>query len=126
MCAVSDSYVPSHFTSVEEISVRQKLDWILWLTELKSYTCVQFKFNQVYSNQIMLIYTCVMHWDVCKNTYYCEKVKNANELHDRIVRAAECITNEMVASITWMCVVPLRVPILILTEHIQNSVMFSV
>jgi hypothetical protein len=25
-----------------------------------------------------------------------------------------------------MCVVPLRVPILILTEHIQNSVMFSV
>jgi hypothetical protein len=29
-----------------------------------------------------------------------EKMQNMKDLHDRIVRAAECVTNEMLAS-TW-------------------------
>jgi hypothetical protein len=35
-----------------------------------------------------------------KDTVYGEKVPNMNELRDRIVRAAECVTNEILAS-TW-------------------------
>jgi hypothetical protein len=54
-----------------------------------------------------------------------------NELRDRIVRAAECITNEMLAN-TWqklnivLCVVPLMVPTVTSTEHIRNFVRYSV
>jgi len=61
-----DSRVPSHFASDEEMfSIRQKVDCILWLAELKSYTCIQCNFNQVYLNQRALIYRSVMHWDKC-------------------------------------------------------------
>jgi hypothetical protein len=35
-----------------------------------------------------------------KDIVYCEEVQNVNELCDKIIRAAECITNEMLAS-TW-------------------------
>jgi hypothetical protein len=34
----------------------------------------------------------------CNNSVYREKLQNMNELRDRIVRAAECFTNEMLAS----------------------------
>jgi hypothetical protein len=37
---------------------------------------------------------------MCKIIVYCEKGENVNEMRDRIVRAAECVTNEMLAS-TW-------------------------
>jgi hypothetical protein len=35
-----------------------------------------------------------------KRTVYRENVQNMNELCDRIVRAAECVTNEVLVS-TW-------------------------
>jgi hypothetical protein len=38
-------------------------------------------------------------WGFIKDIVYCE-VQNVNELHDRIARAADCITNEMFAN-TW-------------------------
>jgi hypothetical protein len=45
-------WVLPHFASLEGMfSLRQKVDCILWLAELKSYTCVRHKFNQVYPNQ---------------------------------------------------------------------------
>jgi hypothetical protein len=41
-----NSCIQSHFASVQEIfSVRQKVDWILWLEEVKSSTHVHWKFN---------------------------------------------------------------------------------
>jgi len=39
-------------------------------------------------------------WEFVKDTVYCEKVQNVNELHSRISRATYCATNEMVAN-TW-------------------------
>jgi hypothetical protein len=35
-----------------------------------------------------------------KDIVYHKKVQNVNELRDRTVRAAECVTNEMLVS-TW-------------------------
>jgi hypothetical protein len=35
-----------------------------------------------------------------KNIVYCDKVQNGNHMHDRIVRATQHITNEMLAN-TW-------------------------
>jgi len=35
-----------------------------------------------------------------KDIVYREKMQNVNELHYRIIRAAECVTNEMLTS-TW-------------------------
>jgi hypothetical protein len=40
------------------------------------------------------------NWRFVKNIVYCEKVQNINELYDRLIRAAECITNKMLAN-TW-------------------------
>jgi hypothetical protein len=37
-------------------SVRQKMDCVQWLTELKSYSCVRRKFNQVCPNRTAQIY----------------------------------------------------------------------
>jgi len=37
---------------------------------------------------------------VCKDSVHCEDVQNVNELCERIVRAAECVTSEMLVS-TW-------------------------
>jgi hypothetical protein len=63
-----------------------------------------------------------------KDNVYREEVQNVNELRGRIVRTADCITNEMLAN-TWqklnialMCAVPLMVPILTSAEHIRNFV----
>jgi len=57
MRAALDSRVPSQFNSVEEMfSVRQKMDCVQWLTELKSYSCVRRKFNQVCPNRTAQIY----------------------------------------------------------------------
>jgi hypothetical protein len=39
-------------------------------------------------------------WGFVKDIVYCEKVQNVNELHDKIIRTAECITNDMLAN-TW-------------------------
>jgi len=39
-------------------------------------------------------------WRFVKGVVYHEKVQNINEIRDRIVRSAECITNEVLAS-TW-------------------------
>jgi hypothetical protein len=66
MRAALDSWVPSRFASVEEMfPVRQKVDCVLWLVELKSYTRVRPKFNQLYRNQPVPIYRSVMRWDKC-------------------------------------------------------------
>jgi hypothetical protein len=40
-----------------------------------------------------------LHWGFVKGIVYCEKVQNVNELHERIIRTAECITNGMLN--TW-------------------------
>jgi len=54
-----------------------------------------------------------------------------NEVRDRIIRAAKCITNEMFPipgeklNIVLMCVVPLMVPILRSAEHIRNFVRYE-
>jgi hypothetical protein len=63
-----------------------------------------------------------------KDIAYHEKVQNVKELYDRVIRAAECVTKEMLVNM-WleieyclMCVVPLMVPILRSTEHIRNFV----
>jgi hypothetical protein len=40
-------------------------------------------------------------WGFVKNTAYFEKVRNVNELCDRIISAAECIINETLASNWW-------------------------
>jgi hypothetical protein len=61
--AALDSWAPSRFASVEEIfSVRKKVDFVLWLAELKSYTRVRRKINQVYLNQTTLIYRSGVRW----------------------------------------------------------------
>jgi hypothetical protein len=39
-------------------------------------------------------------WGFIKVPAYHKKLQNVNELHDRIIRAADCVTNEMLAS-TW-------------------------
>jgi hypothetical protein len=67
---------------------------------------------------------------VVKEILYCEKVQNVNELHDRIIRDAECGTNKILANTCQetdilMCVVPFMVPILS-TEHIRNFVRSNV
>jgi len=46
------------------------------------------------------------HPGVCKQQFTVKRVQNVNELHDRIVRAAEKL------NIFLMCVMPLMVPIL--------------
>jgi len=55
-------------------------------------------------------------------------VHNINEMCDRIIRAAECVTNYMLAklNIVFMSVMPVMVPILRSTEHVRYSVWFSV
>jgi hypothetical protein len=40
-------------------------------------------------------------WAFVKTLYFCEKEQNINMLRDRIFRAAECVSNEMLAS-TWL------------------------
>jgi hypothetical protein len=40
-------------------------------------------------------------WEFVKDIAYGEKEKNAKELHHRIIRAAKCVTNEMIANIWW-------------------------
>jgi hypothetical protein len=68
-----------------------------------------------------------------KDIVYRGNLQNSNELRDRIVRAAECVTNEMLVSTCtdteyrlYVCVVLLVVPILRCTEHIRNFVRSSV
>jgi len=39
-------------------------------------------------------------WRFVNCIVYCEKVQNVKEMHNRIIRAEECITNEIFAS-TW-------------------------
>jgi len=59
-------------------------------------------------------------WVFVKDTFYREKVKNMNELRDRTVRAAGCLTNEMPETdIVLMCVVPLMAPALRPADHIR-------
>jgi hypothetical protein len=65
-------------------------------------------------------------WEFVKDTVYREKLQNVIQLRDRIVTAAECITNDMTAtcgeklSIVLLCVVPLMGPILRSTEYVRN------
>jgi hypothetical protein len=40
-----------------------------------------------------------LFWGFVKEIVYCKKMQNMNELHDTTVRAAECITNEILANI---------------------------
>jgi hypothetical protein len=40
----------------------------------------------------------IFFWGFVEDIVYDEKVQNVNELRDRIVRAAECVTNEVLAS----------------------------
>jgi hypothetical protein len=68
-------------------------------------------------------------WEFVNNIFYRERLQNVNKLHDRIFRAAEYVTNEMLSctcvqklNIILTLVVPLRVPILTPTEHIRNVV----
>jgi hypothetical protein len=42
----------------EMLNMKQKVDCILWLAQLKSYTHVQHRSNHMYLNQTGLIYTC--------------------------------------------------------------------
>jgi hypothetical protein len=87
--------------------MRQKVECLLWLAELKSYTHVRQNLNHMYTNQTALIYRPVMWWDKClkktrliswlpcspeltlldfsfkgfvTDTVYHEKVQNVNEL----------------------------------------------
>jgi len=73
-----------------------------------------------------------LFWGVVRDIVYREKMQNVNELCDRIFRAKECITNEMLPipvqklNIILMCFTSLMVPILKCNEHIRNSVASSV
>jgi len=42
-------------------------------------------------------------WGFVKDIVYCEKVQDMSELHNKIVRATECITSEMLTN-TCQCV----------------------
>jgi len=59
-------------------------------------------------------------------------MQNVNELRDRIIRAAECVTSEMLAStgeklnVVLMSVMPLMVPVLSSTDHIRDFVRSNV
>jgi len=70
----------------------------------------------------------VFLWEFVKDIVYCERAQNANELPDRIVRAAvKCLPAPgVILNIILMCVMPLTVPILRPTEHIRNFTRFSV
>jgi hypothetical protein len=76
----SGSSSSSRFASVEEMfSVKHKLDCVLWLAELKSYTNVRHKFNHVHPNQTAPIYGSVMRCDkrlkdAMENTALCHHV----------------------------------------------------
>jgi len=58
-----DNWVPPQFVSENMFSIRWKVDYILSLVELKSYTHVQHKFNQVYQDQTAQISRPMMHWN---------------------------------------------------------------
>jgi hypothetical protein len=56
-----------------------------------------------------------LFWGFVKDSAYQEKVQDMNESHASIIRAAECVTKDMLIpgkriSITLMCVVPLWCP----------------
>jgi len=60
-CMVFDNWIPSHSTSDEEMfPMMQEVECILWLAELKFYTCIWCKFNWVYLNQTAAIYRSMM------------------------------------------------------------------
>jgi hypothetical protein len=62
--ARSVSRLPSRFASVEEMfSVRQKVDCVLWVAELKSYSHLRHKFNQVCQKQTAPFCRSVMRRD---------------------------------------------------------------
>jgi len=55
-----------------------------------------------------------------KDIIFHEKVQNVNELHDRIVRAAECVTNKMLSSTFQETEYHLDVGHVINTANIEN------